>query len=80
MCLFFSVFSMCVWAQCVCVLGLLDYGKNRITIILADNEITIIQKIIFELENMMYVFSMSLPKKYFVTLKFRLKRIHKTVK
>jgi hypothetical protein len=36
--------------------------KIRITIILVNIEITIIQTIIFEFENMMYLFSMSLPK------------------
>ena len=36
--------------------------KIIITIILVNIEITIIQTIIFEFENMMYLFSMSLPK------------------
>ena len=36
--------------------------KIIITIILVNIEITIIQTIIFEFENMMYVFSMSLQK------------------
>ena len=38
-------------------------GKIIITIILVNIEITIIQTIIFEFENMLYLFSMSLPKK-----------------
>ena len=43
-------------------LGLLDYGKIIIIpIILLNVEIPIIQTIIFEFENMMYLFSMSLP-------------------
>ena len=37
-------------------------GKIVITIILIDIEITIIQTIIFEFENMLHLFSMSLPK------------------
>ena len=37
-------------------------GKIIITIILVNIEITIIQTIIFEFDNM-YLFSMSLPKK-----------------
>jgi hypothetical protein len=36
--------------------------KIIITIISVNFEITIIQRIIFEFENMMYLFSMSLPK------------------
>ena len=36
--------------------------KIMIMIILVNSEITIIQSIIFEFENMMYLFSMSLPK------------------
>ena len=36
--------------------------KIIITIILVNIEFTIIQTIIFEVENMMYLFSMSLPK------------------
>ena len=36
--------------------------KIIITIILVNIEITIIQTIIFESENMLYLFSMSLPK------------------
>ena len=48
-------------------LGLLDYGKKiiiigLITIILVNNEITIIQTIIFEFDNMINLFSMSLTK------------------
>jgi hypothetical protein len=38
-------------------------GKIIITITLVDIEITIIQTIIFEFENMLYLFSMTLPKK-----------------
>jgi hypothetical protein len=37
-------------------------GKIIITIILVNIEITINQAIIFEFENMMYLFSLSLPK------------------
>ena len=43
-------------------LGLIDYGKIIMTIILVNIEITITQTIIFEFENMIYLFSMSLPK------------------
>ena len=39
--------------------------KIIITIILVNIEIMIIQTIIFLFENMMYLFSMSLPKKTF---------------
>jgi hypothetical protein len=38
-------------------------GKIIITIILVNIEITIIQTIIFEFENVLYLFTMSLPKK-----------------
>ena len=38
-------------------------GKTIITIILVNIEITIIQTIIFEFENVLYLFTMSLPKK-----------------
>jgi hypothetical protein len=38
-----------------------------ITIILVNIDITIIQTIIFEFENMRYLFSMSLPKTIFVS-------------
>jgi hypothetical protein len=38
-------------------------GKIIITIILVNIEITIIQTTIFEFESMLYLFSMSLPKK-----------------
>ena len=49
----------------VCV-GLLDYGKKIIiTIILVNIEIMIIQTIIFEFENMMYLFCMPLLKTLF---------------
>ena len=41
-------------------------GKIIITIILVIIEITIIQTILFEFENMFYLFSIS-PKKNFVT-------------
>ena len=37
-------------------------GKNVITIILVNIDITIIQTIIFEFENIVYLFGMSLPK------------------
>jgi hypothetical protein len=37
--------------------------KIIITIILVNIEITIIQTIIFEFENVLYLFTMSLPKK-----------------
>ena len=39
-------------------------GKIIITIVLVNIEITIIQTIIFEFENMLYLFSMSLPKNF----------------
>ena len=57
-------------------------GKIIITIILVNIEITIIQSIIFQFENMLCLFSMSLPKKTLQlrTLKFHLKGIHKMVK
>ena len=44
--------------------GLPDYGKNQsiFSSILVEIEITIIVTIIFELENMIYLFSMSIPK------------------
>ena len=44
--------------------GLPDYGKNHsiFSSILVEIEITIIVTIIFELENMIYLFSMSIPK------------------
>ena len=55
-------------------------GKIIITIILVIIEITIIQTILFEFENMLYLFSIS-PKKYFVTawelLNFALKKYTK---
>ena len=41
--------------------------KIIVTIILVNIEITIIQTIIFEFENMMHLFSISLKKKHFVT-------------
>ena len=45
--------------------------KIIITIILVNIEITVIQTIIFEFENMMYLFSMS-HLKYFVTENFEI--------
>ena len=42
-------------------------GKIILTIILVNIEITIIQAIILEFENMMYLFSMSLPDCFFFT-------------
>ena len=58
------------------LLGLLDYGKKKIiiTIILLNIEIKIIEAIIFEFENIMYLSSMS-PQNVFFK-----KRIHKMVK
>ena len=38
-------------------------GKIIITIILVNIEVTTIHTIIYEFENMLYLFSMSLPKK-----------------
>jgi hypothetical protein len=58
------------------LLGLLDYAK--IMIILVNIEITIIQTIIFEFENMMYLFSMS-AKKHFVTVIFKSKIMYRYV-
>jgi hypothetical protein len=57
-------------------------GKIIIKIILVNIEITIIQTIIFEFEDMLYLFSMSLPKKTLElrTFKFRLNKVHKMVK
>ena len=49
-------------------------GKILITIVLVNIEITIIQTIIFEFENMLYLFSMSLPKKNVVTENFKKKK------
>ena len=49
--------------------GLLDYVNNNnpfILIILVNIEISIIQTIIFEFENMMHLFIISLQKKHFV--------------
>ena len=45
--------------------------KIIITIILVNIEITIIQTIVFEFENMMYLFSMSLPK-HLATVNFEI--------
>jgi hypothetical protein len=46
--------------------------KIIITIILVNLEITIIQTIIFEFKNIIYWFSMSLPKKHFVIENFEI--------
>ena len=49
-------------------------GKILLTITLVNIEITIIQMIIFEFENMAYLFSMSVLsyKKHFVTENFEI--------
>ena len=59
-------------AQVHVLLGRLDYEKksNIIAMILADIDITIILRILFE--NMMFSFSMSLPKKHFATDDFEM--------
>ena len=46
--------------------------KIIIMIILVKIEITIIEMIIFKFENMMYLLSLSLPKKHFVTENFEI--------
>ena len=49
-------------------------GKIIVTIILANIEITIIQTIIFEFENVLYLFGHVSPDNFFVTEKFCLKK------
>ena len=51
------------WIRSACVQGCSIMGKIIITIILVNIVITIIQTIIFESENVLYLFTMSLPKK-----------------
>ena len=53
-------------------------GEIIIAIILVNSEITIIQTIIFEFEDLMHLFCMSLPKKNFVTENLEISPLNNT--